>query len=564
MRLFKLVAMYINLFFSINKNMFYERYRFIAIRKKNKMRMYVGWFVFKNYVLVLAGVHIVNLLLKNSWVSATILVMMMVSVLFKVDAQDWKAYERIDYKIAIPDEGERSIIVLLGNIIYHVFLENNAILYIILICRLLDLGFLEFACIFSCYLIIYALISLIYFILKNSTIVIKKVYSVISYVFSFLSTLVIIYCVLKIVIEAIKVLATNGKMENVLVVLIDQDMKGIVSIIEGKVEIVLLILAIIVIGILMTYYYTLKRLKELSYEGWDDDKYRVESFFVIALFERIVQVVLKDEKKKEVVKKEFALFADIYRYKFKDYGFVILFDRSVAVLLSIIFLLEQYSIDGKQCVLLCLFPLFLMLDINSAVSVKLIVNMSFVSDYRMILVANSNGMNIEELVRSKLMFFYIIKSISLVGYLVIANTILITSSCPWYIVLFSNLLCAIVVYFLPRSFIVNNIIYTRLDYDDYGKYLEESKILERGVGEFIAIKVLYKLMSIVTIITPVTLLAAPIVGLYINPDVYAVIVAGLFSVAVVLVHTIMSKTERNIIHYIERGDYSVDFAKIFK
>ena len=57
-----------------------------------------------------------------------------------------------------------------------------------------------------------------------------------------------------------------------------------------------------------------------------------------------------------------------------------------------------------------LIPCFLILDISSAVSVKLIANMSLIADRNTVMIANTNGIDIKDILKSKLEFFYIIKS----------------------------------------------------------------------------------------------------------------------------------------------------------
>lgn len=564
MKLVNKIKMYINLFFSINKNMFYEKYKFINISDKNKTKFYAGWYFIKNYILILAGICVLNSIFDNYVLCGVILSLMMLSCFMQVDALDWKAFERNDYMLAVQSNGKRCLIVLMGNLIYNLFINTNIFLYGGLIGYFLELDILTCIGLMVAYVAVYILISLIYFVLRNSTISIKKVYSLINYIFSLVSTVLIIYFVLRIGINLIRVLITRATDVSVSDIVLLNEFEEIYIQITDNSYIVAAVAAVIVVGVILSYIYTLWKISTRSYKLKDDSKYTVNSFGVVSAYRRIFGRIFGEKKARQFLNKEFALFTDVYKYNFRDYWFVFIADRAVAILLAILMILYQYDFYGRQCILLCIFPMFLMLDINSATSVKMIVNMSFISDYNTILAANTNGIPLKELLKSKMKFFYGMKSVSYIIYFAMTNYVLNIFECSWYIYVAVNVLCLLVLAIMPKIYLTNNLIYTRINYRDYEKYLEESQVLEHGIGEFLPINLLYKGMCMTTFVLLFFLLLGPVFNISINQLVYVAVIVPLFVVGMAVCYIIMRRINSNIISFIEGGDYSADFAKIFK
>ena len=60
----------------------------------------------------------------------------------------------------------------------------------------------------------------------------------------------------------------------------------------------------------------------------------------------------------------------------------------------------------------------------------------------------------------------------------------ISLNMPLYMIIIGNLLNLVVLNFFPKLYFTNNLIYSRMNYKNYQKYLDESKILDFGVSEF--------------------------------------------------------------------------------
>jgi len=265
-----------------------------------------------------------------------------------------------------------------------------------------------------------------------------------------------------------------------------------------------------------------------------------------------------------LVEKEFSLFADIYKYNYANAWYVYLADRSIAILLAIVTVMYRHSFAGAGFVLMGLIPCFLILDISSAVSVKLIANMSLIADKNTVLIANTNGIDIKDILKSKLEFFYIIKSFSIIIYFAISNIIMNIFNGNIYMMLGVNLLNIMVLFMMPKNYLINNLIYTRMDYKDYRQFLDESQILDVGVNDFLPINILFKIISTVVML----ILATFVLKSFIKFDIPAVIIYFLivmsYLITIPVCSKVMKRIGRNIIDFIEGGNYSADFAKIFK
>ena len=127
-----------------------------------------------------------------------------------------------------------------------------------------------------------------------------------------------------------------------------------------------------------------------------------------------------------------------------------------------------------------------------------------------------------------------------------------------------NLLNIMVLFMMPKNYLINNLIYTRMDYKDYRQFLDESQILDVGVNDFLPINILFKIISTVVML----ILATFVLKSFIKFDIPAVIIYFLivmsYLITIPVCSKVMKRIGRNIIDFIERGNYSADFAKIFK
>lgn len=395
--------------------------------------------------------------------------------------------------------------------------------------------------------------------------VIKKIYSFFNYCFSFLLTAIITYYAINFLIKIIKLLIIKETDKSMFADLFYNEAAYIFQWMVKNLYYFIFIAVIIILSLAVSFIYTLWRMNRISYKLKDDSRYVTENFKLVSLIKFLVSRLYGNNmRRKIIIDKELALFSNIYKYNFRDYWFVFCEDRSVAILIGLLFVVYQYEFVGREIILLCLFPMFLMLDINSGISVKMLVNMSFISDYNTIIMANSNGLSLKEILNCKLRFFYIMKSTAYIFFFIIMNAVLYFFKCSLMVFIGCNLLCFLVLFTMPENYLVNNLIYTRINYRDYNKYLEESQILENGISEFIPINLLFKGMGIATLAVLIYLIAAPLIGLRIIEEILLMIVIILFIAGIVGCYLVMKKIHNNIISFIERGDYSADFAKIFK
>jgi hypothetical protein len=199
------------------------------------------------------------------------------------------------------------------------------------------------------------------------------------------------------------------------------------------------------------------------------------------------------------------------------------------------------------------------LDISSAINTKLIASMSFITDYNTLIQMNAGGIGIEQLIKAKTNFFYQLKlfSLSLLVFFVLAGLKMLGA--PLILILITMLMVSLIVFFCPRSYFINNLILTRMDYCDYEKYFEEASILENGVDEYfplsMAINVIFSLAFLATVIS----LLIPKIHMIVVFT-YAGLVCSVFSLVIVL----MRRIEKNIVVFVERGELSADFTKIFQ
>ena len=399
------------------------------------------------------------------------------------------------------------------------------------------------------------------FFIRYSSLEIKKIYSFIGYIKSFIFNAVAFYLFFEIAIFFIKLVikreASKGRIMEELHIIVYK----ITGILSDYFTIILAVVVFMAVVNLVVYVRALKRINENYYIYKDESRYIIKNFFVLRLF---LVIAKKIGRSSVLVEKEFSLFADIYKYNYANAWYVYLADRSIAILLAIVTVMYRHSFAGAGFVLMGLIPCFLILDISSAVSVKLIANMSLIADKNTVLIANTNGIDIKDILKSKLEFFYIIKSFNIIIYFAISNIIMNIFNGNIYMMLGVNLLNIMVLFMMPKNYLINNLIYTRMDYKDYRQFLDESQILDVGVNDFLPINILFKIISTVVML----ILATFVLKSFIKFDIPAVIIYFLivmsYLITIPVCSKVMKRIGRNIIDFIEGGNYSADFAKIFK
>ena len=134
---------------------------------------------------------------------------------------------------------------------------------------------------------------------------------------------------------------------------------------------------------------------------------------------------------------------------------------------------------------------------------------------------------------------------------------LLSLNAPAYAVLFLVISCVLILWLYPIVYFTNNLINTKMDYRDYEKYLEESKILDFGVEDFLPLGITYKVK--------IVLLLACVVAAVLLTDVSWLYPSVMVLIAFLSIidHLIMKRVLRNILLFIQGGEYSADIKKIF-
>jgi hypothetical protein len=481
-----------------------------------------------------------------------------------MDTKEWRLFYRSDFILEIPDIKQRFLTVLLGNIILKLFVENSLILLcsLLLICVHVSLLYLTLFLIL--YIIIYSTLLSLFFVIQSSSFKIKKIFSLVNYIFSLLFTAIFIYLLINFIIIVFTTFKNNLNNRNIIPTFIDQGINVIkdftMFIVNNNIT-VIVILVLYVIIVLFLNIITIKHLEKSSYLDEEDSVYITDNFVIVKIIKKILNILYRNKHNKLVlINKEFALFTHIYKYNFKDYFFIFIADRSMPFLIAIFLILSKYIYFASYLIIFLVVPIVLLMDINSNVGVKLITNMSFITDYNALLSSNSSGFNLNKLIESKLNFYYSVKSCAYIIFFIIYNLMYISLNMPLYMVIISNLLNLIILRLFPKLYLTNNLIYSRMNYKNYQKYLDESKILDFGVSEFYPLYLIFKIWIIIILLTLIFTTIIPIV----NTNILLLISLMVMLISILIVYLIMNKIKNNIIHFIERGNYSVDFAKIFK
>lgn len=400
--------------------------------------------------------------------------------------------------------------------------------------------------------------------IQSSTFKIKKIFSLINYIFSFLFTITYIYLLLDFVITVFINFSGNLANRNILPTFIDQGInvvKNFAMFIANNNIMVIAILSFYVIIVLFLNIITIKHLERSSYLDKEDSLYVTDNFIIVKIIKKILNILYRNKPNSLVlINKEFALLTHIYKYNFKDYFFIFIADRSMSFLISIFLVLSKYEYTASYLIIFLIVPIILLADTNSNVGIKLITNMSFITDYNTLLSSNTSGFNLNKLIKNKLNFYYSVKSGSYFIFILVYNLMYISLSMPLYMLIISNILNLIILRLFPKLYFINNLIYTRMNYKNYQKYLDESKILDFGVSEFHPLNMTFKIWVVIVFLNLIFTTIIPTV----NINILLLINLVVILISMLIVYLIMNRIKKNIIHFIERGNYSADFAKIFK
>lgn len=557
---------YINLNWALNRNLFFERFKFLNMGKEKNKILYLIGFLINEYVLCLLGMGVLCYYFKNTKIFIILPIGMMFALLIGVDGNDWKLFDRADFEMAEPLASKRALDILKGIIIYRLGIKNNIFFYTILSGIVLSVSPVVLICVSMIFSLMFVLCEMFAFIIRYSTFLTKKIYSFISYVCSLVISTIFFFTIISSLIYLAKNIINKQisycRIEKELI----QNIKILNSFIGANKEIIIIGVCVYALLIFVGFFLTLKKIQMSDYLDKENKYYSLKYFYSLIIFKKIMERVYKNKEELLVlILKEIRLFTDSFRYKYKDYFFVIGPDRSTAFLIAVFLQVLYNPVKNQQIFIIPIIVTFAIADIFSATTMKLLTNYSFVAEYQTLQSYLANGLDFRNIISGKIRFFYGIKSLGFGCYLAIANAFMYACKCDWYVFLISDSLCIMLFIVLPMCCFYNNLIYTRMNYRLYEQYMEESGLIDVGVKEFVPLSFYYSgfyfisIMEIifVCIFNSLSIFFIPKQVFYATTIIYAVIGIG-------ICHYIMKRIGKNICSFVERGDLSADFVKIFE
>lgn len=564
MKVAQRIKLFSTLFFSLNKNYFFEKYQFLNFSEKNKILFFKFWYLFKNQVSIFIIIVVLQLLFNSVLLNTSVLIGVLLSLFIGMDTKDWSLFYRVDFVSAIPNVRERFLTILFGNIIFKLFIERNIVVLLLLLFVNMNISFIYFPLLMLFFMFFYSVSISVYFLLQNSMVNIKKIFSIVNYLFSMLFTLGFVYFLLDFIFAVFIVFTDNLNNKNILPTFFNEGKESLEAFFlffSNHKSIIIAAASIYIVSIVILNYVTLNYLEQKRYLDQEDEKKSVKNFVFVKATKKTIAFLSKSKQDIQTfINKELNLFMYIYKYNFRDYFFIFIADRSLAFLLAIFFILLKFEYEATYLLLFIIVPIILLMDINSNVGVKLISNMSFITDYNTLLNANTSGFDIKKLVEAKLKFYYSVKIFAYLFFFLLSNAMFFVVHMPLGLLLVANILNILIVLIFPKVYLTNNLIYSRMNYKNYQQYLEESKILDYGVAEFYPLNFIFRIW----ILTFFFVLIFSSVFDFMQLSVLLAIAIVIMIVSIVIVYQIMQRIYRNIIGFIERGNYSVDFVKIFK
>lgn len=557
---------YINLNWALNRNLFFERFKFLNMGKEKNKILYLIGFLINEYVLCLLGMGVLCYYFKNTKIFIILPIGMMFALLIGVDGNDWKLFDRADFEMAEPLASKRALDILKGIIIYRLGIKNNIFFYTILSGIVLSVSPVVLICVSMIFSLMFVLCEMFAFIIRYSTFLTKKIYSFISYVCSLVISTIFFFTIISSLIYLAKNIINKQisycRIEKELI----QNIKILNSFIGANKEIIIIGVCVYALLIFVGFFFTLKKIQMSDYLDKENKYYSLKYFYSLIIFKKIMERVYKNKEELLVlILKEIRLFTDSFRYKYKDYFFVIGPDRSTTFLIAVFFYLLYHSVKNQQIFIVPIVITFAIADIFSATTMKLLTNFSFVAEYQTLQTYLANGLDFRDVIKGKIRFFYGIKSFGFCCYLVSANICMYTLKCEWYVFLVSNSLCVMMFVLLPKCCFYNNLIYTRMNYKLYEQYMEESGIIDVGVKEFIPLSMYYSGFYLISIIEIIVVCVCNSLPMFVIPvGVFYAITVCYAIVGLGVCNYIMMRIGKNISSFIERGDLSADFAKIFE
>ncbi len=541
--------------FFTNKNLFLERFSFLkSLKTSTQNKLYLTYFIFSNYVVWSIVFSIWYFLKWPSFLLAILIIGYLLLKLVLLDIDDWQLYFKDDIRLAIPVHNQRYLTILLNILFHKFFVSDNVLIYFVALKLLMPIDWGLLLLLAVTYLAISAFILSLYLVLKVGTLKLKAFYSVFSYLSAMLSMFIFGSIIIKLITYVVNIAYS------IILGIYEFDLgeilykaANIFSQFTSNTDLLafsaLALISLSVFGLLLIYF-------SANLEMQDDSPNLSLAKFVKYMMPFNKD---KDELQNALLIKEYQLIVDIYKYNFKQYYFTFFVDRPYAVLLALIFNFSMLNLSCKNLLFFGLSTVLFMTEVGSIMGNKLIANLSFIPEYNTVRQINCNGISIQKLSHSKLNLFYKIRflpTILFIATIVMGHVILKSSP----ILVAANIVSLLVVFYVyPKDYFTRNLISTRMDYKDYEAYLTEKNILEAGTDDFYIMSWLYNFMLYSTAVLSAIGCLFP--SFY---NLSAAVCVLIFVAAPLVCHKFMAKIQRNIMSFIERGDYSADFSKIFK
>ena len=205
---------YINLNWALNRNLFFERFKFLNMGKEKNKILYLIGFLINEYVLCLLGMGVLCYYFKNTKIFIILPIGMMFALFIGVDGNDWKLFDRADFEMAEPLASKRALDILKGIIIYRLGIKNNIFFYTILSGIVLSVSPVVLICVSMIFSLMFVLCEMFAFIIRYSTFLTKKIYSFISYVCSLVISTIFFFTIISSLIYLAKIFNIFSKEYN--------------------------------------------------------------------------------------------------------------------------------------------------------------------------------------------------------------------------------------------------------------------------------------------------------------------------------------------------------------
>lgn len=540
--------------FFVNKNLFLERFSFLkSLKTSTQNKIYWTYFIFNKYV-IWGIIFAIWYFLKWPTVALSILLVLYLSLkLILLDIDDWQLYFNEDICLAIPKQSKRYLTMLLNILVYKFFVTDNILIYIIALKIITPVSSVALLCITLAYLAISAFILSLYLVLKVGSLKLKAFYSVFSYISAMLAMFIFGYIVIKGITYIANsiyslILGTYTFDFNKFIDKITSNFNGFLSSNNLFILSSLVVILISTLSILCVY-------RRANLEMIDKQPILHLPKFI----KRLMSFRKQADLQQCLSLKEHKLIIDIYKYNFKQYYFTFFMDRPYAVLIALTLSFSSLNLNCKSLLFFGLSTVLFMTEIGSIMGNKLIANLSFITEYNTLRQFNCNGISIRKLSNAKLNLFYNIRFIPSIIFTITVTVGHIILGSSLFLIIANIISLFLMFIFYPKDYFTRNLVCTRMDYKNYEGYLTEKNILESGIDDFSPLNWLYNALFFSVVVLSILAFIFPNIAFISN-----IVCIFIFIAAPVVCHAFMKRIYKNVMSFIERGDYSADFSKIFK